>query len=94
MSSGTVIVIIILILLLILVIGIIIYVYKNESEDLLTNKHSETCNHCKYLVEYNDGHVECWLKIEKACIDKSLGLRYFKEKKENNDGRENNSNFK
>ena len=82
MSSGTVIVIIILILLLVLVIGIIIYVQKNESDDLLTNKHSETCNHCKYLVEYNDGHVECWLKIEKACIDKSLGLRYFKELEE------------
>lgn len=82
MSSGTVIIIIILILLLVLAIGIIIYVYKNESKDLLTNKHSETCVDCKYLVEYNDGHVECWLKIEKACIDNSLGLRYFKEKKE------------
>ena len=87
MSSKTVIVIILLILLLILVIGMIIYVYKNESEDLLSNKHSETCNHCKYLIEYNDGHAECWLKIEKACIDKSLGLRYFKELKEDKNGK-------
>ena len=84
MSSRTIIVIILLIVLLVLVIGIIIYVYKNESEDLLTSKHSETCIHCKYLVEYNDGHVECWLKIEKACIDNSLGLRYFKELEDKN----------
>ena len=87
MSSRTVIVIILLIILLILVIGIIIYVYKNESDDLLNNKHAETCMGCKYLIEYNDGHTECWLKIEKVCIDKTLGLRYFKELKEDKNGK-------
>ena len=87
MSTGTIVVIIILVLLLILLIGMITYVYKNELEDLLNNKHSETCMGCKYLVEYNDGHAECWLKIEKACIDKALGLRYFKELKEDKNGK-------
>jgi len=78
--------------LLALVSVIIYYVYKSEIANDRINE-GETCTNCKYLVEYNDGHVECWLKIEKACIDNSLGLRYFKEKKANEDGREDNSNI-
>lgn len=70
--------------LLALVSVIIYYVYKSEIENDRINE-GETCVGCKYLVEYNDGHVECWLSIEKACIDNSLRLRYFKENKEKED---------
>ena len=32
------------------------------------NKEKKTCQGCKYLVVWNDGHATCDMRLERACI--------------------------